>query len=203
MDGDGVPVPRHEMRTGRSQRPVMSCHRRGSGGHGSPAEATLMFTDLVDSTATVVLAGDQAWARLLRRHHAVVRAELLRYGGTEVDTTGDGFFATFPAPMDAVMCATDVRDRLRDLNLTVRASVHTGRFLLVDGKPAGLAVHVAARALSKAGAGEVIMTDAARLAIDDDGITWHARGRIADLPHPTDLFAVARRGMSAAQQEMS
>jgi class 3 adenylate cyclase len=88
--------------------------------------ATVLFTDIVDSTAQAAALGDRQWNDLLERHHAVVRRELDRYGGTEVDTAGDGFFATFDGPARAVRCAAAIVDAVRELGLEVRAGVHTG-----------------------------------------------------------------------------
>ena len=88
--------------------------------------ATVLFTDMVGSTERAIELGDRAWQRLLKRHHAAVRAELRRFGGHEVDSAGDGFFATFPQPADAVRCALAIRAAVRPLALSVRSAVHTG-----------------------------------------------------------------------------
>jgi class 3 adenylate cyclase len=98
---------------------------------------TILFTDLVDSTAKAAEIGDDAWAELVARHHAAIRRELGRLRGTEVDTAGDGFFATFDGPARAIRCAQAIREAVEPLGLAVRAGVHTGECRIVGGKPAG------------------------------------------------------------------
>lgn len=107
--------------------------------------ATVVFTDIVGSTAVAARLGDAAWRRLLEQHHHVVRSLLARYRGHEVDTAGDGFFATFDGPARAVRCASAIVDAVLPLGLQVRAGVHTGEVETVDGKVGGLAVVIGAR----------------------------------------------------------
>jgi class 3 adenylate cyclase len=103
--------------------------------------ATVMFTDIVDSTSLMSSLGDAEWSRLLERHHEVVRSELDRWRGVEVDTAGDGFFATFDGPARAVNAAYAIVDALESLGIEVRVGLHTGEVEVVDGKAAGKRAH--------------------------------------------------------------
>ena len=113
--------------------------------------ATVMFTDIVNSTETAARLGDQGWRDLVENHHAAVRSLLSRYRGTEVDTAGDGFFATFDGPARAVKCAGSIVETVKPLGIEVRAGVHTGEVESVAGKAGGLAVVVGSRIGSFAG----------------------------------------------------
>jgi len=117
--------------------------------------ATLLFTDIVASTERAAELGDRKWHDLLDRHHTAVREQLERFRGNEVDTAGDGFPATFDGPARAIRCALAIRDVVRSLGIDIRSSVHTGECELVGTKVAGLAVHIGARILANARAGEV------------------------------------------------
>ena len=116
--------------------------------------ATVMFTDIVGSTERAAALGDRAWRDLLQDHHVVVRRELARFRGTEVDTAGDGFFATFDGPARAISCARAIVGGLGALDLEIRAGVHTGECELQDGKVTGIAVNIGARVAAAAGPGE-------------------------------------------------
>ena len=107
--------------------------------------ATVLFTDIVDSTKRAIELGDERWKELLGRHDAQVRRQLARFHGREVNTTGDGFLARFDGPARAIQCAMAIRDVLRSLGLEVRAGVHTGEVELRDDDISGIAVHIAAR----------------------------------------------------------
>ena len=109
------------------------------------ALATVLFTDLVGSTERAVEIGDRRWRDLVEQHHAAVRRELARFDGREVDTAGDGFFATFDGPARAIRCAQAIVEGVRPLDLAVRAGLHTGEVELADGKVAGIAVNIGAR----------------------------------------------------------
>jgi class 3 adenylate cyclase len=124
--------------------------------------ATLLFTDLVGSTRRAAELGDRAWRALLEEHRRVVRRELARYRGAELDTAGDGFFASFDGPARAIACGRAVVETTRELGLELRAGVHTGECERSDGKLAGLAVHVGARVLAAAGAGDVVVSGTVR-----------------------------------------
>jgi class 3 adenylate cyclase len=153
---------------------------------------TLLFTDLLDSTARAATVGDAAWRELLRQHHDCVRQELTRHRGHEVDTAGDGFFATFDGPARAIRCADAIRQRLGDLGLPVRVGVHTGECELVDKKPAGVAVHTAARVTAVAASDEILVTSAVKDLVAGSGIAFADTGEHAlrGIPDPVRIYRV-------------
>ncbi|MGZ5292103.1 MAG: alpha/beta fold hydrolase [Actinomycetota bacterium] len=120
--------------------------------------ATVLFTDVVSSTELAARVGDRAWFELLERHHAVVRREIERWRGREVDTAGDGFLATFDGPARAVRCAAAIVDAVRALGIEVRAGVHTGEVELAGAGVRGIAVHIGARVAGLAAPGQVLVT---------------------------------------------
>ena len=113
---------------------------------------------------------------MLERHHQLVRRELARARGTDIDTSGDGFFAAFDGPARAIRCACAVTEAVRPLGLEVRAGLHTGECELVDGKIAGIAVHIGARVASKAEPGEVLVSSTVKDLVAGSGLTFEARG---------------------------
>jgi class 3 adenylate cyclase len=117
--------------------------------------ATVLFTDIVGSTTRAKELGDLAWKDLIERHHSVVRAMLRRYRGSEVNTMGDGFFATFDGPARGVRCALAIVDAVRPLGLEVRAGLHTGEVEMMNDTVGGIAVHIGARVGALAGTGEI------------------------------------------------
>jgi pimeloyl-ACP methyl ester carboxylesterase/plasmid stabilization system protein ParE len=154
--------------------------------------ATVLFTDIVDSTKRAVELGDQRWKELLGRHDAQVRRQLARFQGREVNTTGDGFLARFDGPARAIRCAVAIRDVLRSLGLEVRAGVHTGEVELRGDDISGIAVHIAARVAAAAKAGEVL---ASRIVVDlvaGSGLSFAARGEhnLKGVAGEWGLFAV-------------
>jgi len=138
--------------------------------------ATVLFTDIVGSTEHATKLGDRRWRELLERHHAVVRKELHRYLGRELDTAGDGFLATFDGPARAIRCACAVGDGLRGLGLEVRAGVHTGECELLGGKVTGVAVHTGARIAGQARSGEVLVSQTVKDLVAGSGIRFDDRG---------------------------
>jgi pimeloyl-ACP methyl ester carboxylesterase len=138
--------------------------------------ATVLFTDIVDSTARAREIGDQRWSDLLQRHHAVVRRELSRFRGREIDTAGDGFFATFDGPARAIECACSIRDEVRELGLEVRSGLHTGECEVIDDKVGGIAVHTGARVAALAGPGEVLVSRTVRDLVAGSGLAFEDRG---------------------------
>jgi class 3 adenylate cyclase len=138
--------------------------------------ATVLFTDIVDSTASAARLGDHAWRDVLERHYSDVRSELERWRGREVDTAGDGFFATFDGPARAIRCAFAVGDRARTLGLEVRAGVHTGECELLGDKVAGIAVHTGARVAALARAGEVLVSQTVKDLVAGSGLDFDDRG---------------------------
>jgi CheY-like chemotaxis protein/class 3 adenylate cyclase len=123
---------------------------------------TILVTDIVDSTGMAERLGDRAWAELLFAHEDAIRAELVVHRGEEVDTTGDGFLASFASPGRAIRCALAIRDRVAALGVTIRAGLHTGEVERVDGKLRGIALHVASRISAHAGDGEVLVSTTTR-----------------------------------------
>jgi class 3 adenylate cyclase len=120
--------------------------------------ATVLATDIVGSTQHVARMGDREWAKVLTQHHAMVREEIERFGGSEIDTAGDGFMVSFDGAARAIQCAGVVVDRVRRLGIEIRAGIHTGECEQVDGKLVGIAVHVAARVAAKASPSEVLVS---------------------------------------------
>jgi class 3 adenylate cyclase len=141
--------------------------------------ATVLFTDIVGSTELLGELGDHRWADLLARHHAVVRRELDRFRGQEVDTAGDGFLATFDGPARAIRCAVAIRDSVGELGLRIRTGVHTGECERVGDKVAGIAVHTGARIAALAGSGEVLASATVRDLVSGSGIEFEDRGEHA------------------------
>jgi class 3 adenylate cyclase len=154
--------------------------------------ATVLFTDIVGSTATAAALGDRDWHELLERHHALVRRELDRFGGTEVDTAGDGFFATFDGPARAVRCACAIGDAVGGLGLAVRAGVHTGEVEVAGGTVRGIAVHIGARIAAEAGPGEVLVSSTVKDLVAGSGLRFGERGRarLAGVPGEWQLYLV-------------
>jgi class 3 adenylate cyclase/pimeloyl-ACP methyl ester carboxylesterase len=138
--------------------------------------ATVLFTDLVDSTAKAAKLGG-AWPSLLTEHNAAIRRELARFRGETIDTAGDGFFASgFDGPARAIRCACAIRDAVASLDLEIRVGVHTGECDIVDGKLAGLAVAVGARVAAQAGIGEVLVSGTVKDLVAGSGIAFASRG---------------------------
>lgn len=154
--------------------------------------ATVLVTDIVGSTRHAARLGDRAWGELLERHHAAVRRELLRFRGTEIDTAGDGFLATFDGPARAVGCACRIRDAVKALGIEVRSGLHTGEIELAGGKVRGIAVHTGARIAAQAAADEVLVSSTVKDLVSGSGIEFQDRGSHAlkDIPRPWQLFAV-------------
>jgi class 3 adenylate cyclase/streptogramin lyase len=123
---------------------------------------TVLFTDIVGSTQRAEELGDKRWRQLLTTHHGIVRRALKRHGGREIDTAGDGFFATFDQPSDAIECATDLIDRLHQVGIDIRAGVHMGEVEVMGPKMGGIAVHVGARIMSRAEPRQVLVSNTVR-----------------------------------------
>jgi class 3 adenylate cyclase len=154
--------------------------------------ATILFTDIVGSTARAAELGDRAWADLVQRHHAVVRAQLDRFRGREVDTAGDGFFAAFDGPIRAIRCATAIGSSVSDLGLEVRAGLHTGECETVGEKLGGIAVNIGARVASQAQGGEVLVSSTVKDLVAGSGIAFDDRGthELKGIPGEWRLYAV-------------
>jgi class 3 adenylate cyclase/pimeloyl-ACP methyl ester carboxylesterase len=154
--------------------------------------ATVMFTDIVDSTVLLTQLGDRRWRELLQQHHALVRRQLVRYAGREVDTAGDGFFASFDGPARAIRCAAAIVQQMPALTLQVRAGLHTGECELADGKVSGIAVHIGARVAAHAAAGEILVSSTVKDLVAGSGIEFSERGAVElkGLPGEWRLYAV-------------
>ncbi len=155
---------------------------------------TVLFTDIVDSTARAATEGDRRWHDLLDRHDATIRRELGRFRGDEVNTTGDGFLAAFDGPGRAINCAQAIAMRSRDLGLEVRAGVHSGECELRGDDLAGIAVHIGARVASLAGPGEVLVTSTVRDLVNGSDIDFVDRGCHALKGVPGEWRVLAVRG---------
>lgn len=156
--------------------------------------ATVLFTDIVDSTRRASTMGDRRWRDLLEQHRTLVRKELLRFRGQEVQTTGDGFLATFDGPAKAIRCAVTVCKLVRDLGIEIRAGLHTGELEMREGNISGIAVHIAARVASLAAGGEVLVTNTVRDLVAGAGIEFEDRGLhlLKGVPGEWRLFRVIK-----------
>jgi basic membrane protein A len=143
---------------------------------GTSILTTLMFTDIVGSTNVAEEMGDRRWRELLARHHRILRKALRDFGGRELDTAGDGVFARFDSPASAIRCACSLGDAVRELGVEIRAGVHIGECELFDHKLSGVNVHVAARTMAGAGAGEVLVTRSIRDLVRGAGLVFDDRG---------------------------
>jgi class 3 adenylate cyclase len=154
--------------------------------------ATVLFTDLVGSTAKAVELGDREWRRLLDRHYQLVRAHLGRFRGQEVDIAGDGVFALFDGPARGVRCAAALARAVRGLDLELRAGLHTGEVELEDGRPTGVAIHIGARVVALAGPGEVLVSSTVKDIVAGSGIRFGEWGRaeLKGVPGEWTLFRV-------------
>jgi len=153
---------------------------------------TILFTDIVGSTERAAELGDREWRDLLAQHHAIVRRQLARFRGQELDTAGDGFFATFDGPARAIRCAEAIIADVAELGLDLRAGLHTGECELHDGKLAGIAVSIGARVAGKAGAGQVVVSGTVRDLVAGSGIEFEDLGAtpLKGVPGDWQLFRV-------------
>lgn len=141
--------------------------------------ATVLFTDIVGATGLAERLGDRDWKGLLERHHALVRQELERFRGREVDTAGDGFFATFDGPARGVRCALAIRDLVRTLGIEIRAGVHIGECEIMGPKVGGIAVHIAARVMALSQPGGVLVSRTVKDLVAGSGLDFECAGRHA------------------------
>lgn len=157
--------------------------------------ATVLFTDIVDSTKRQAELGDRAWKELLERHHATVRDLLRQYRGEEQDTAGDGFFVRFDGPARAIRCAQDIVERIRPLGIEVRAGLHTGECEVVDGKCSGLSVSIGARVMANAGSSEVLVSRTVKDLTAGSGLTFQDAGEheLKGVPDRWHLYRVVDR----------
>jgi class 3 adenylate cyclase len=154
--------------------------------------ATILFTDIVGSTDRAAQIGDRRWRSLREAHNGIVREELRRFGGHEVDTTGDGFLATFSKPAQAIRCAQSIVARLEPLDLQIRAGVHTGEIEVLRYDIAGIGVHIGARIAARAGTSEILVSSTTRDLMTGSGFAFDDRGvhQLKGVPGDWHLFAV-------------
>jgi TolB-like protein/pimeloyl-ACP methyl ester carboxylesterase/lipoprotein NlpI len=164
---------------------------------------TLLFTDMVGSTELAARLGDRAWKELLEQHHSVVRKELDRFRGHEVDAAGDGFFLRFDAPAQAILCACSIRDGQRRLGIEIRAGLHTGEVELSGGRLRGIAVHIAARVSAAAQPGEVLVSNTVKDLTAGSGIRFTERGahKLKGVPGEWRLFTAVRERLPGAFED--
>jgi class 3 adenylate cyclase len=159
---------------------------------GDRVLATVLFTDIVDSTRKAAEIGDRDWHALLDAHDAVIRAQLVRFRGREVNTSGDGFLATFDGPQRAIRCAMAIRDAVQALGIEVRAGLHTGECELRGDDIGGIAVHIGARVSALAGPNDVLVSSTLHDLVIGSGLEFDDRGAhsLKGVPGEWHLFAV-------------
>jgi class 3 adenylate cyclase len=186
-----------ELFAGELERFLVGAHERDLWQESEPeietVLATVLFTDIVASTARAAELGDRAWRDLLEQHHARIREQLARFRGKEIDTAGDGFFASFDGPARAIRCASSIHESLGFLGLEVRAGVHTGECELLEGKVAGIAVSIGARVAGEARPGEVLVSQTVKDLVAGSGLQFEDRGAavLRGVPGEWRLYAVA------------
>ena len=155
--------------------------------------ATILFTDIVGSTAKAAELGDRRWRELVQEHHALVRQQLALYRGRELDTAGDGFFASFDGPARGIRCARAIAESVHELGIDVRAGLHTGECEAIEGKVGGIAVHIGARVAAQAAPGEVLVSSTVKDLVAGSGLEFEERGAVElkGVPGEWHLFAVA------------
>jgi class 3 adenylate cyclase len=169
---------------------------------------TVLFTDIVGSTEIATELGDRRWRDLMGRHHAVVRRELKRFGGRELDTAGDGFFARFDRPADAIRCACAISDEVRELGIEIRAGLHVGEAEVLEHKVGGIAVNVGARVMGVAKGGEVLVSSTLRDAVAGSRLAFadHGTHRLKGIQGEWRLYVVTmveglRRSLPLSAEE--
>ena len=159
---------------------------------GDRVLATVLFTDIVGSTRKAAELGDRQWRGLVERHHAIVRDLIARWRGAEMDTAGDGFFATFDGPARAVRCALAAVEAIRPLGIEIRAGVHTGEVEVIDAKAGGIAVIIGARISASAGASEVLASSTVKDLVAGSGLAFADVGEheLKGVPDSWHLYRV-------------
>jgi len=154
---------------------------------------TVLVTNIVGSTLKAAEFGCRRWQKLLSAHHDFIRSQLVRFRGTEIDTAGDGFFATFDGPARGIRCARSIAEAVKELGIDVRAGLHTGECELLDGKVAGIAVSIGARVAAQAAPGEVLVSQTVKDLVAGSGLEFEDRGaaELKGVPGEWRLYAVA------------
>jgi class 3 adenylate cyclase len=184
-----------------ARRPKLDALQRFLGIQTEPSPdqrilSTVLFTDIVSSTEHQARLGDRAWKDIVQRHHAIVRAALAEWLGTEIDTAGDGFYATFEGPARAIRCGLQIVGGVRELGIEVRAGIHTGECHLVDGKVAGIAVTIGARIAALAGPSQVLVSRTVRDLVAGSGFRFQDAGEheLRGIPDLWRLHAATASG---------
>jgi len=191
-----VPGVDHLFFIGNSEAIMSETERFVAGLVGPPESdrqlSTVLFTDIVGSTKLAAQVGDRRWREVLEAQRALVRHELERYRGLEIDTAGDGFFATFDGPGRAVKCAAALRDAVKPLGIEIRAGLHTGEVEVLSEGLAGVAVHIGQRVLAEAEPGEVLVSSTVKDLTAGSGLEFEDRGlhALKGVPEEWRLFAV-------------
>ncbi|PXX11023.1 adenylate/guanylate cyclase domain-containing protein [Mycolicibacterium moriokaense] len=179
-----------------------------TGGHAAPSQShralrTVLFTDIVASTQRAAVAGDERWRAVLQRFGQITAELAERFGGTVVKSTGDGHLTTFDGPTQAIRCAEDLRSETEKLGIDIRVGIHTGECELIDADIGGIAVHIAARILGKAGAGEILVSRTVRDLVVGSGTIFEDRGNVElrGVPGTWELLAVEQYGSRAGSAE--
>ncbi len=179
-----------------------------TGSHAAPAQShralrTVLFTDIVASTQRAAATGDERWRAVLHRFGELTAELTERFGGTVVKSTGDGYLATFDGPTQAIRCAEGLRADAETLGIEIRAGIHSGECELLDADIGGIAVHIAARILGQAGAGEILVSRTVRDLVVGSGTGFEDRGNVElrGVPGTWQLLAVDRRGPQAGSPE--
>jgi class 3 adenylate cyclase len=161
---------------------------------GERVLATIVFSDICESTATLARIGDAAWTQIVREHNERIRTVIDRFRGREMATLGDGFLALFDGAAKAVLAAAAMDSAVADLGIQVRAGVHTGEIAIVGGQARGVAVHAAARVAALAGAGEVLVSGTTHDMLDGSGLAFEPRGahELKGLSGARPIFALVR-----------
>ena len=179
-----------------------------TGSHAAPPQAhralrTVLFTDIVASTQHAAATGDERWRAVLHRFGEITTELAQRFGGTVVKSTGDGHITTFDGPTQAICCAEALRADAETLGIQIRAGIHTGECELLDGDVGGIAVHIAARILGQAGAGEILVSRTVRDLVVGSGTGFEDRGSVElrGVPGSWQLLAVDRHGPGSGSVE--
>jgi class 3 adenylate cyclase len=154
--------------------------------------ATILFVDIVRSTEKAARVGDRRWSEVMNHYYAAVRGELREARGKEVVTTGDGMLATFQAPINAIRCAAAIKESVRTLGIEIRAGLHVGEYKLIGDEAVGLAIHIGARVVAKAGASELLVSSAVKELVPKAGVRFKARGlhKLKGVPDRWRLYSV-------------
>ena len=201
MPGDAYEIPAGHVAWVEGDVPWQSVEFTSGHAYGKAPDdlaertlATIVFSDICDSTATLARIGDAEWTRVVREHNERIRTVIDRFRGREITTLGDGFLALFDGARKAVLAAAAMDPAVADLGIRVRAGVHTGEVAVVGGQARGVAVHAAARVAALAGAGEILISGTTHDLLDGAGLSFESRGahELKGLSGARPIFALTR-----------